>query len=192
MSKQTKIIIGVVAGVLVLCIAICLISGLWVNALGKNITGQAAPNPEKAAQSASEIADFTPMNGFQPVSSLSILGYNMVIYSGGDQSPDVMILMQMPGNMEINDSTIQQMQKSMEQQSGRQMNNIKTIESRDLTIREKPARMIIQEGENENGATVRQMMLAFQGKGGIAMLMYASDASAWDQAAVDQMVESVR
>jgi len=192
MSKQTKIIIGVVAGILVLCIAVCLIGGLWVNTLGKNITGQAAPNPEKAAQSASEIVDFTPMIGFQPVSSLSILGYNMVIYSGGDQSPDVMILMQMPGNMEINDSTIQQMQKSMEQQSGRQMNNIKTIESRDLTIREKPARMIIQEGENENGTTVRQMMLAFQGKGGIAMLMYASDASAWDQAAVDQMVESVR
>lgn len=193
MSKQTKIIIGVIAGILVLCLAICVVGGLLTTILGRNIAANANADPEKAAQTASEIADFTPPAGYQPVTGLNILGYTIVVYDNTSEASDVMILMQMPGLTEIDEATIRQMQQAMERQSGQRMNNMQVIETRDLTIRDKPARVIIQEGTySDNSAPVRQAMVAFQGKGGVAMLMLAAPTDTWDQASIDRMVESIR
>ncbi len=193
MSKQTKIIIGVIAGILVLCLAICVVGALWFNIIGKRIASDAKPDPQKAVQTASEIADFTPPAGYQPSTGMKILGYTIVVYTSGESSStNMLMLMQIPGTADINDATIVQMQQAIETQSGRQMNNMKVVETRDLTIRGKPARVIVQEGSYAgNLATIRQMMVVFQGKGGVAMLMTTASADAWNQQEMDQMVESI-
>lgn len=192
MSRQTKIIIGVVAGFLVLCLAICVVGGVFTSILGRNISTDMKPDPEKAAQTAGEIADFTPPDGFQPMSGFTILGYTVVVYDNGSEASDILMLMQMPRLTEIDDATIQQMQQAIERESGSSMNNMRIVETRDMTIRGKPARVIIQEGTSgENAVSVRQMMVAFQGKGGVAMLVITTPASQWNQASFDQMVESI-
>ncbi len=192
MSRQTKIIIGVAAGFLVLCLAICVVGVIFTNIVGKNVASDIKPDPEKAANTASEIADFTPPAGFQPMSGFTILGYTVVIFDKGSDSSDLLMLMQIPGLTEIDDATIEQMQQALERQRGGRLNNMRTIETRDMTIRGKPARVIVQEGtRNENTEAVRQMMVAFQGKGGVAMLVVATPASQWDQASFDRMVESI-
>jgi hypothetical protein len=192
MSKQTKIIIGVVAGVLVLCLAICVVGIIFVNMMGKNIVADAQPDPAKAAQTASEIADFTPLDGYQAITDMKILGYTVVVYSNGNSDSEVLILMEMAMLTEINESTIKQMQQAVERQSGQSSNNMRVVESRDLTIRDKPARMIVQEGtSSETSVALRQLMVAFQGKGGVCMLMLTVPADQWDQESIDRMVESI-
>jgi hypothetical protein len=192
MSRQTKIIIGVVAGFIVLCLAICVVGAIFTNIVGKNVASDIKPDPEKAAKTASEIVDFTPPSGFQPMSGFKILGYTVVIYDNGSESKDLLMLMQIPGLTEIDDATIQQFQQAMERQSGSSMQNRQIVETRDMTIRGKPARVIIQEGTTgENAVPVRQMMVAFQGKGGVATLFITTRTSRWDQDGFNQMVESI-
>ena len=193
MTRQTKIIIGVVAGVLILCLAICVVGGLFINTLGKNIAADAKPDPDKAAQTAADIADFTPPEGYQPMTGMKILGYTIVVYTKEGSASDFLMLMQIPGLNEMNDTTIQQMQQAIERQGRGNLDNKRVIDTRDLTIRGKPARAIVQEGTTKGGSeTVRQLMVAFQGKGGVAMLMLTASAAEWDQASIDQMIESIR
>lgn len=192
MSRQTKIIIGVLVGFIVLCLAICVVGVIFTNIVGKNVASDIKPDPEKAAKTASEIADFTPPPGFQPMSGFTILGYTVVIYDNGSDSSDFMMLMQIPGLTEIDDATIEQMQQAIERQRGGGMNNRRIVDTRDMTIRGKPARVIIQEGTSgANAMPLRQMMVAFQGKGGVAMLVITTLTSEWDQASFDRMVESI-
>jgi hypothetical protein len=193
MTRQTKIILGVVGAVVVLCLGICVVGGLFVNRMGKNVQADLKPNPEKAAQAASEIADLTPPPGFQANTSVKFLGYTFVIYENSQSQANTLILMQMPVRQEINDTTIEQMKQAMERQSGRRMNNVQMLETRSLTIRDHPAMLVVQEGTyGENEITIRQLMVYFQGKDGLAMLMVSMPSAEWDQAAFDAMVKSIK
>ncbi len=194
MTRQTKIIIGVVGAVLVLCLAICVVGVLGFGLFTRNVTSSLQPNPEKAAQTASQIADLTPPEGYQPTSAMNFLGYTFVFYTDpADTSTNrFMMLMQMPLKGDISESTIQQMQQGMERQTGRNLSNMHTIETRDVTIRGKPARVIVQEGTYAESSTpIRQMLVAFQGKGGLAMLAVTAPAADWNQEAFDAMVNSI-
>lgn len=194
MSKNTKIIIGVVAGLLVLCmiacVAVALFTGLLGSRVAKQVSNSTTSDPQQLAQRQSEIADFSVPAGFQPDTSMSILGINMVVYKGATNK-SYMFLMQMPAQVEINESTIQQFESQMERQTGRNISNIKTIDTKTMTLRDQPAQEIVQEGTDSDGNTFRQMMVIFSGKGGTAMLSIGGPASGWDQAAYDKMIESI-
>ncbi len=193
MSRQTKIIIGIVAGVIVLCLAICVVGGFAATLLGRTVAQNVKADPAKAAQTASSIADITPPDNYQATTGFNMFGYTFVLYEENGQASNNMVLMQMPTSSEINEATIQQMQQAMERQAGRSMSNVHTVDSRSLTIRGKPAQEIIQEGTFANSSTaIRQMLVAFQGKGGVAMLMITGPADTWNQTAYDQMVSSIR
>ncbi len=191
MSKNTKITLGVVAGLLVLCLGACLVGAVGLALFSRNVASGVKSNPASAGTTASEIADFTPPAGFTPDTSLDMMGMKMVTYNGPGKD-SVIILIQMPVKGNLSQSTMEQMQSAMEGRLGRRLGDVKTIEQRELTVRGQPANLILQEGTNSDGETYRQLLVAFQGKKGLAMLSVIGPAAAWDQAAYDQMIESIR
>jgi hypothetical protein len=66
------------------------------------------------------------------------------------------------------------------------------IEERPITIRDQSTTLSIYEGTDNNGNMVRQAFTSFTGENGIVMFMAAGDTESFDQAAVDQFLESIR
>jgi hypothetical protein len=190
MSRNTKIILGIIIGLVVLCGIACAVAVLGFGLLGRSIASGVKTNPAQASQTAASIADFTPPADFQPTNSVTILGVKLVTYQTQDNN-SALFLMQLPTQGEITSSQIEQLQRTMEQQSGRSLSNVRTIDSRTTTIRGQPAQVILQEGTDSNNNTYRQLLVAFQGKGGTALLAAIGPASTWNQSAYDQMIQTI-
>lgn len=194
MTKQTKIVLGVVAGILVLCfvacVAVLLLVGPAFNLMSKSVTESTNSNPAEVKVAASEIADVTLPDDFTPQSSMGLLGFKVAVFQSNTRGAGI-VLIELPVVKEINADTIRQLEQGAQSSSG-QLRDVKTLEERDLTVRGKPAKMFLREGVDEDGVTMRQMIVPFQGKSGAALLMIIGHADNWDQAAYDKVVSTIR
>ncbi len=191
MSKNTKIIIGVIAGVLVLCMIACVVSVAVFGWFGIKVAENVTIEGEGSQATQAEIAELDMPARFTPLSGMSLMGIKMVVYKSTNEK-EVAVLMGMPVQEEINDDTLRQLQEGMGRSTSRNFSNMKTIETRDVTIRGEPGKVIIQEGTDDKGTPYRLMMTAFQGQTGIAMLMIGAPTAEYNQAEYDAIIESIR
>jgi hypothetical protein len=192
MSKNTKIIIGVVAGLLVLCLIACGVGVLALGWFGNRVASSVKEDPAGAASAAAQIADIPLPAGYQADASMEILGIKFITFKNLSDEKAMMMLAQVPDSGQSGSLDVNQIQKAMQQQSGQNLSGLKTIDSRTATVRGQPASVLIQEGENANNETFRQMIVTFQGKGGLALLTVFGPSQSWDQSAYDQMIESIQ
>jgi hypothetical protein len=196
MTKQTKIILAVIGGVLVLCL-LCGVAGFAIFAiagrtLATNVAQSVEEDPQKARQVGDEIATFNLPEGYTDATSFDMLGLKFVVWEH-ESGQSTIILLQMPIQSELSEQTIRQMEDAMRQRAPGDLRNVETIEERDLTVRGQPASLLVREGEEANsGERYQQMMLAFQGKGGVAMLMAYMPASPQNQALYEDIIQSIR
>lgn len=191
MSKNTKIIIGVIAGVLVLCMIACGVSVLAFGWFSERVVTNAVIEGEETGSTQAEIAELDMPARFTAGGGMSLLGVKMVVYQSTNEK-EVAVLMQMPVQSEINDETIRQLQEGMGRSTNRRFNNMKTVETRDVTVRGQSGKVIIQEGTDDQGNQYRLMMTAFQGQSGVAMLLIGAPTGDYNQAEYDAIVDSIR
>jgi hypothetical protein len=196
MTKQTKIILAVVGGVLVLCMISCVVGFFLLRAAGstitQNVTESVEKDPAKVQRVGDEIADLDIPAGYDSATSMDIFGMKMVIWENTAEQSTIMLI-QMPMQVEISDDIIRQMEDSMRRQSSRDLSNLRTVEERDLTVRGQPARLIVMEGDDEEtGAPFQQVLVAFQGKGGMALLMMMNPDGGQNMSSYEELIESIR
>jgi leucyl aminopeptidase len=88
------------------------------------------------------------------------------------------------------DEMAQQMQQSMEQQSGNSV-KLKVVETRNVTIDGKQTSLTVSEGSNSSGMPIRQWMTAFKEKSGIVLVMIRGAISEWDDATWNSFLASI-
>ncbi len=66
------------------------------------------------------------------------------------------------------------------------------IEVRPLTVRGQAATLSLAEGVSGDGTPFREATVAFEGRGGPALLVVTGPAVTWDAAGFDALVESIR
>jgi hypothetical protein len=189
-SNTGKIIVIVVAVLAVLCLCACLVGVLFFRKVGSSVSQSLQTDPAGVTSAMSTIADFDLPAGFQPATSMSILGVTFGVYEASE-TQSVLVIFQMPTQMALTDANIQKMEEQMQNGPGQKLENYRMIDEYDATIRGKPGKVIIQEGET-NAVAYRQMLVVFQGKGGLAMMSISGPANTWDQAAYDDLVKSIR
>ncbi len=190
-SNTTKIVIIVVAVLAGLCLVACIAGVVIFNFVGRSVSQGIEANPQEVSEKTAEIAEFDLPAGFEPRSSIHLLGISFVIYEAPSTSSAI-VLLQMPLEGEISDANIRQLQEQMERQYGQRLRDLRIIDQYETTIRGEPGQVIVQEGTSDSGETYRQMVVIFQGQGGLAMLSAFGPAGSWDQAAYDRMIESIR
>ena len=190
-SNTTKIIIIVVAVLAGLCLVACIAGVLIFGVIGRNVSQGIEANPQDVSEKTAEIAEFDLPAGFEPRSSIHLLGISAVVYEAPATSSAI-VLLQIPMDGDLSDANVRQLQEQMESQYGQRLRDLKIIDQYETTIRGEPGQVVVQEGTTDNGETYRQMSVIFQGQGGLAMLSAFGPAGSWDQAAYDQMVESIR
>ncbi len=190
-SNTTKIVLIVVAVIAGLCLLSCIAGVLLFSVFGARVSQSVESDPQDVTGQAAQVAEFDLPAGFTPQSSMHLLGITLVIYEAPDTSSAI-VLLQMPIQGQISEANIRQLQEQMERQYGQRLRDLKIIDQYDKTIRGQPGQVIIQEGANETGVAFRQMLVIFQGQGGLAMLTVFGPSATWDQAAYDRMVDSIR
>ena len=190
MTKQTKIILGIVAGILVLCAITCVAGVLIFRSFGARVAQSIDADPVDVETTAQEIVDLDLPAGFQPQSSMDMFGVKMAMYTN-PSNDNFMIITQLP--MAADENLVEQMRENFARNTGYNFSNMETVEQRDLTVRGEPATLVVQEGvNNDTGERIRQLLLAFEGESGTAMIAVFGPTDTWDEEQYESMIESIR
>jgi hypothetical protein len=192
MSRNTKIALAVVGGLIGVCCLGLLVVFLVAPAVLTSVFGDVvSSSPEEAAATGREIAEYTLPAGYQEETAMNLLNIKMVMIS--NESNDMgLVLMQFPSSYGSEEQMREQIQQSWGQQTGQSGTNVELIEERPITIRDQSTTLDIYEGTDNNGNTVRQEFTSFTGTNGIVMFMAVGDPNSFDQESVDQFLESIR
>jgi hypothetical protein len=69
--------------------------------------------------------------------------------------------------------------------------SLKVVETRELTVRGQTAAMVVSDGVNSDDQPYRQVTVAFQGKGGPALLVISEPTDRWNQENIDAFLASI-
>jgi hypothetical protein len=145
-------------------------------------------NPEDVFSAASDIADFEPPAGYTSEFTASLLGYTVAAYSPGDGHSHLYLIQ---SDKESDAEKLEQMLAELVPGSSDPNTRLTVIENRAVTLRGQEVTMVISDGINHGGDTYRQATVAFQGKGGPALLVLSEPTNRWDQSAVDAFLASI-
>jgi hypothetical protein len=195
MSRTTKIVIGIVGGLLLLC---CLGIGLAALLLPRAVQNFAensiTDDPEQVAEVGQSILDYELPPGMQEEGAMGFAGIKMVFITAGPGNDAMVMLMQFPAIMQANEEDMRrQLEDAMTQQSGQQQFNMEVVSEDEVVINDQNTVLTTLEGTDENGNSIRQITGVFESKAGNpAMIMAISPIAAWEEANIDEFIESLR
>jgi hypothetical protein len=191
--KQLFILLGVLAG-LCLCAAGLGFAGLSYLGTSLRQAVANADDPANVQKIASEIADYTPPEGYQQA-AMNILMYKYVMLMPDPKSHTqgpLIILMAFPASSNLSK---EQMQTEMQRTFARQMGQgaaMKEVETKTVSIRGKDETVTVLEGTLKNGSLLRQWIAIFDGKNGPILLMIQDNPDRWKDQLVNDFVASIK
>jgi hypothetical protein len=175
--QMNKILLITLATVLVVGLSACT-PGISINS-----------DSEKIFKAASEIADFNLPAGYSSEFTAQLAGYTAVSYNPGDGHSHLYLIQ---SEKETGSEKLAQMLGDLVPGSSNPNTRLTVVENRAATIRGQAATIVISDGVNHEGDTYRQITVAFQGKGGPALLVLSEPAEHWDQSTVDELLASIQ
>lgn len=196
MSRNTKIILGVIVGLVLLCACVSVVSiYIFVNSAGEIIEQAVSfsEDPAEIAQTAREIVDYDLPPGYTEQMGMNLMGFKIVGFGPEGRTNQMIMLMEFPKFTNLSQEEMeQQMQQSLQQQTGRRSMDLEVVGTTTATIRDQTVEFTIREGTDEQGNRMRQVSGVFEGKNGLVLLMAMGNAQTWDQQAIDDFIGSLR
>lgn len=200
MSKNTKIILGIVGGVIVLCMCVCLGGWAALKIGGTSLAEtMAIDDPAEAATLGHGMLDYTLPAGYQEKIAINFFVMKMVLISPGntniqDSSQTIMMMAEFPSSFVSNEEDMRdQLRQQMNQTVGERNWKMEFVEEVPRVIRGQEVNLMIYEGVDENGTPMRQIISnTFKGKNGQMILWMAGSKAGWDQPAIDTFINSIR
>lgn len=190
MNRTTKIIVGVIAGVLILCFG-CAMSGILLfNISSRTIERSIQTSSGSVTEIGSDIAEYDLPAGFGEGYAAQAADFSMVAYLGKDGHSHIYFL-QLPAYLNLDEAEIRQRMQQA-QESGDLPEELKVVETQTGVIRGQEIELVVSEGNNHEGQSYRQVSGVFRGKGGQAMVVFEAPVEAWDQAMVDAFLDSIQ
>ena len=195
MNRNTKIILAVLAGVLVLCVCLAVGGLLIVRNVGDSLV---IDDPGEISDAANEIADYTLPPGYQEEGVINFLFGKMLMISAGDTTSStalpVIMFMQLSEDLVANQEDFQtQSELGLEQALGRRNLNLAYVGEQNAIIRNENVALMTYEGVDENGTPFRQVISEiFPGKSGPTMLFIIGPIRGWDESKIDTFIRSLR
>ena len=145
-------------------------------------------NTDKVVSVAAEIADFDLPAGYRPEFSASVEGYTLVSYNPGDGHSHLYLIQ---SEKEVDGEKLVSVMDEIAPGSYDPQTRMTVIETRPVTMREQEVILVISEGVTSEGETYRQVMVAFHGKGGPALVTLSEPIERWNQESVDAFIASI-
>ncbi len=192
MSRNTKIVIGIIGGILGVC---CLIAIVAVLVLPRMVERFAAniDDPAEAAKVAESIIDYELPAGFEEQGAMNLLGFRMAFISGSNEQSMIM-LAEFPATLAQDEEQMQQqMRDAFANQTGRQNVSLEFVGSEDVVINGVETTLGTYEGTDSQGNNLRQIVGVFEAKSGSpGMLMILGDKDNWDEGGISRFLDSLK
>jgi hypothetical protein len=191
MEKKTKIILGVIGGLILLCLCVCIGGRL---AFKSAVNFMAVEDPEKVAEMADEMLSYNLPQGYEEKAIMNFVFMKMLmIDKPGDSNAPIIVIAEMMEGVDTNDPLVQvQMQNRMEEMMvGREI-QIDSSEEQVMMIAGQETTVINYHGTYPEGQTYNQLMTSFQTSRGFYLLIIAGEVSGWNQTEIEQFLESIR
>jgi len=195
MNQKTVLIIVGILVILCCCVAGLGLAGMWYagDSLGRAFEG--ANDPERVARVADSIADYDAPAGYEQM-AFDIFSMKYIFMMPANPTRPIIMLAQFPASMVSDQEEMRrEMERSMAQQTGQGSADMQSVEEKTYTIRGQQVQATIMEGVADmDGRKVmmRQMIVIFEGRNGVAALMFAGPRDGWDQAMIDSFITSIR
>ena len=170
---------------LLIAIATALLVGLSACTPGVALNSEA----EKISKAASDIADFNLPAGYTSEFTAQLGEYTAVAYNPGDGHSHLYLIQ---SEKETDREKLAQILTDLAPGTSDPNTRLSVVENRAATVRGQAATIVISDGVNHDGDTYRQITVAFQGKGGPALLVFSEPAERWDQSTVDALIASIQ
>jgi hypothetical protein len=194
MSRNVKIILGIIGGLVACCCIAAMATWVLLPRFGEQILGDMIATDEGVDEVARTMVDYNLPAGMQEEMAMTIpfVGIKTAVFRGSSEQSMVM-LMQFPSAMAGNEDEMRrQMEESFGQQFSSEDHQFQVIGSENVTINGQPAVLTTSESVGD-GATVRQVIGIFQGKDGSpAMIMAMAPVNQWQQDGIDRFLESIQ
>ena len=171
--------------ILIITFAVILLAILAACAPRVSINGKS----EDVSSAAAEIADFEVPAGYAPEFSASLGAYTVAAYSPGDGHSHLYMIQ---SEDDTDSKKLEEMLADMAPGSSDRNTRMTVIDNRSATIRGEAATLVTSDGIDHEGGSYRQITVAFQGKGGPALLVFSEPAQRWDQSTVDTLIASIK
>lgn len=109
MSRTTKIVLGIVGALLaVCCLGLVAAALLLPQAAERFAENNFTDDPERVAEVGQEIVDYELPAGMEEEGAMGFMGMKMVFFTAGERDDTVVMLMQFPEAMQMNEADMQQ------------------------------------------------------------------------------------
>jgi hypothetical protein len=191
MSTTVKVILGIVAGGIFLCLLLGAAGLILFNWTSRTVGQVIQSDPVQVSEIGGMIAEYDLPAGFDDAYSKQVAGFDLVAYNGQDGHSHVYFF-QLPQGVHVDMDEIQrQLDKAANEPTNIHVNS-RVVDQFPATICGQQTSVVINEGTNSEGLTYRVASAVFQGKGGQAMVVFERPTSSWDQAEVDAFLASIR
>lgn len=192
MSRNAKIILGVIGGLVACCCILALAVTVLLPRFGSQLVEDFVVIEGDAGDVATSVVDYTLPTGMQEEMAMNILGMKTAVFSSSDDQ-SLIILMQFPRALAGNEGEMQrQMEDTLREQFGTDDHRMEVVGSEEVTINGQPATLTTSESVDLE-VTVRQVVGTFEGKDGSpAMVVVVGQVDRWQQDGLDRFLESLQ
>jgi len=191
MSRNTKIVIGIIGGILGVCCLVAIVAALLLPRMFQNFAS-GIDDPAEAAEVAESIVDYKLPSGYEEQGAMNFLGFRMAFISGQDEQSMIM-LAEFPAALSGDEEQMQQqMRDAFANRTGSQNVSLEFVSSEDVTINGSEATLGTYEGTDGQGNSVRQIIGVFETKSGSpGMLMIFGNQDNWDEGGISRFLDSL-
>lgn len=199
MSRNNKIILGVVAGVLLACLCLA-VGGLFAfnQIVGLVSSLVTSDDPAAAAAAGQSMLDYTLPPGYAEQASFDIAFMKMVMAGEGSLESGsirpVIFLVEIGPEANMEEEELRrQMQLGLRRSLSWQNLDMELVEQSTMTLRGREVSLLHYEGVDGEGNRFKQIISGlFPGKNGLIMLWILGPEQGWDQAEIDGFLQSIR
>ncbi len=137
---------------------------------------------------AGEIADFDLPTSFSPEFSASLMGYSIVSFTSGDNRSHLYVVQ---SENQADREALENVLNELISSKGSIKNRTEVVDTQQAYLNGEEVTVVITDGVNGENKAYRQAMIAFQGKGGPALLVFMTPLEKWDPVILNELIASI-
>jgi len=189
MNNTVKIILFILAGLMVVCLAGMLLAGPVVKSIIQKNAMSIGLGADNAQAIASQMVEFEAPADFGEPYAFQMLGYSLITFTGSDGHSHI-YFMQVPEDSGLTEEELlSQAQKMSGSTIGTEFDNAQPM---DVTIMDQAVTMLIIDGINSANQPYRQAVGIFAGQAGPILVVFERPLDLWDETELLDFLSSIR
>lgn len=203
MNKNTKIVLGIILAVVVVCGITVIAGAIGLTILGKNFReNMFTDDPEQAASEASKMLSYDLPAGYREQAVMDLVFGKMLAIAQSDlgtadrTTPIIMITQLssiITGDAMSQEDFQRQMEESMTTTTGGEKMELQLAEEKTMTIAGQETQVLVYEGADSKGIEVREVLTGFfEVNGKQTIVMIIGQISTWPEEDMDAFLTSIK